>query len=217
MSASPDRFIALAGRLGAAADPGAVAADLLSRWAEPARVYHSRRHLDDCLAQLDAAPVHDLDRDLVETALWFHDAVYDPHQSDNERQSADLARDQLTDIGVPSSRAERVAALVLLTGHGERPMDPEGRLVCDIDLSILGRPAGEFERYDREISAEYCWVPEVHYRRERATVLNGFLQRDPLYLIPWFRERYQDRARNNLRAAIARLQRGDGGHNDGAI
>jgi predicted metal-dependent HD superfamily phosphohydrolase len=208
VSPSPERFIALARRLGASADPAPVAADLLRRWAEPARTYHSLRHLDDCLAQLDAAPAQSADRDLVESALWFHDAVYDPHAGDNEDRSAELAREQLTKLGVTGTSADAVAALVLATRHRARPEDAEGRLVCDIDLSILGRPADEFDRYDREIHAEYQWVPEVHYRRERAAVLRGFLEREPLYLTPYFRQRYEQPARANLRRAIAGLDRG---------
>ena len=203
MSPRPERFIALARRLGASTDPAPVAADLLSRWGEPARTYHSLRHLDDCLLQLDAAPAQNSDRDLVESALWFHDAVYDPRAGDNEGRSAELAREQLTRLGVAGGRADAVAALVLLTRHHAPPEDAEGRLVCDIDLSILGRPAYEFDRYDREIRAEYHWVPEVHYRRERAAVLREFLGREPLYLTPHFRERYQQPARTNLRRALA--------------
>ena len=208
MSPSPERFIALARRLGASLDPAPVAADLLRRWAEPARTYHSLRHLDDCLAQLDAVPAQSADRDLVESALWFHDAVYDPRAGDNEGRSAELAREQLTRLGVAGGRADAVAALVLLTRHRAPPEDAEGRLVCDIDLSILGRPAYEFDRYDREIRAEYHWVPEVHYRRERAAVLREFLGREPLYLTPHFRERYQQPARTNLRRALAGLAEG---------
>ena len=209
MRPSPARFIGLAGRLGATADPAPAAADLLTRWAEPVRTYHSLPHLDDCLQQLDAAPVAGADRDLAETALWYHDAVYDPRRSDNERRSAELAREQLTALGVAGSRVAGVAALVLLTRHHELPEDADGRLVCDIDLSILGRPADEFERYHREIRAEYQWVPEMQYRRERAAVLRDFLLRDPLYLTPHFRERYEQSARINLRGAIARLENRD--------
>ncbi len=208
MSPSPERFIALARRLGATTDPAPVAADLLRRWGEPGRTYHSLQHLDDCLVQLDAAPAQEADRDLVESALWFHDAVYDPRAGDNEDRSADLAREQLRKMDVTAARADAVAALVLLTRHRARPEDAEGRLVCDIDLSILGRPADEFDRYDGEIRTEYQWVPETHYRRERLVVLRGFLEREGLYLTPHFRERYEQPARANLRRAIARLEEG---------
>jgi predicted metal-dependent HD superfamily phosphohydrolase len=207
--ASPARFVALARRLGATADSSLVASELLTRWAEPVRTYHSLRHLDDCLQQLDAAPTDGADSDLAEAALWYHDAVYDPRRGDNEVRSADLAREQLTTLGVVPDRVARVASLVLLTRHHERPEDAAGRLVCDIDLSILGRPAEEFERYDREIRAEYRWVPEAHYRHERAAVLRGFLGRNPLYLTPYFRDRYEQPARTNLLGAIARLENRD--------
>lgn len=206
MSPSPDRFTVLARRLGADTDPAPLGEDLLRRWAEPARTYHSLRHLDDCLAQLDASPSDAGDRDLVEAALWFHDAVYDPRQGDNESRSAELAREGLRNLGLAAARCDAVARLVLLTRHGEPPADPEGRLVCDIDLSILGRAPAEFDRYDREIRREYGWVPEAHYRRERAAVLRGFLAREPLYLTPHFRARYERPARMNLARAISRLE-----------
>jgi predicted metal-dependent HD superfamily phosphohydrolase len=206
VSPSPDRFTVLARRLGAGTDPAPLAVDLLHRWAEPARTYHSLRHLDDCLAQLDAAPADPTNRDLVEAALWFHDAVYDPRQGDNEGRSAEMAREGLTNLGVAAASCEAIARLVLLTRYGEQPTDREGRLVCDIDLSILGRAAAEFDRYDREIRAEYGWVPETNYRRERAAVLRGFLAREPLYLTPHFRARYEQPARMNLSRAISRLE-----------
>ena len=66
----------LARRLGADTDPAPLAEDLLRRWAEPARTYHSLRHLDDCLAQLDASPSDNADRDLVEAAI-LHERIAD--------------------------------------------------------------------------------------------------------------------------------------------
>ncbi|HEU4954932.1 MAG TPA: hypothetical protein VFT28_10180, partial [Gemmatimonadales bacterium] len=135
--------------------------------------------------------------------------VYDPQAGDNEDRSAELARERLTKLGVTGTSADAVASLVLFTRHRAQPEDAEGRLVCDIDLSILGRPADEFDRYDREIRAEYQWVPEAHYRRERAAVLRGFLERETLYLTPYFRQRYEQPARANLRRAIAGLDVGN--------
>lgn len=205
MSAIAERFAALCRRLGARGDAGPVAADLLRRWDEPGRAYHGLGHLRHCLARLDDAPADGTDRDLVEAALWFHDAVYDPRSADNEARSGELARRALTVLEVADETAGRIADLVLLTRHGEPPAGAEGRLLCDIDLSILGESADEFDHYDQAIRREYARVPDPIYRRERAAVLRGLLEREPLYTTPHFRERYEHSARANLRRALARL------------
>ena len=101
MSVPADRFSELVRRLGATRDPRAVADALLSAYGEPGRVYHGVAHLRDCLARLDEAAEPGDERDRVEAALWFHDAVYDPRAHDNEERSAEWARRALVDLGVP--------------------------------------------------------------------------------------------------------------------
>jgi predicted metal-dependent HD superfamily phosphohydrolase len=205
VSATAARFAALCRRLGASGDAAGIAGDLLRRWTEPGRAYHGLEHLEDCLARLDEAPPDGADRDLVEAALWFHDAVYDPRAADNETRSAELARRALEELGVRSEIVSRVGDLVLLTLHREPPTDPEGRLLCDIDLAVLGGSAEDFDRYDQAIRLEYAWVPDSVYRRERAAILRGLLARVPLYATAYYRERYELPARANLERALARL------------
>jgi predicted metal-dependent HD superfamily phosphohydrolase len=200
---SPDRFAALCRRLGAAADASSLAADLLARYREPRRAYHGLDHLRDCLEQLDTAPPEGSDRDRVEAALWFHDAIYDPLAGDNEARSAELARRSLEGLGVAAAAARQVAELVLETRHLEPPADPDARLLCDVDLSVLGREPAVFERYERGIRTEYALVPEALYRRERAAVLRRLLQRRPLFATRHFRRRYEQAARANLARALA--------------
>jgi predicted metal-dependent HD superfamily phosphohydrolase len=193
--------VALAG-----AGVAAAAQALLSAWAGPARSYHGLGHLRDCLARLDEFPEAAGYRDLVEAALWFHDAVYDPRAGDNEQRSAEQAREVLASLGVPGATADEVARLVLLTRHRAAPADAAGRLLCDIDLSILGQAATDFDAYDRSIRSEYSWVPDAVYRSERRRVLTGFLERNPLYQTGHFRHQFEAAARENLRRAVARLQ-----------
>jgi predicted metal-dependent HD superfamily phosphohydrolase len=199
------RCVSLLGRLGAVNDPAPLADALLSAWSAPARVYHDRRHLEDCLARLDEVAEPVPERDVIEAALWFHDAIYDPHAADNEERSARWAADALSALGVAPRRSAEVARLVLLTRHLAPPEDEAGRLACDIDLSILGRPGPEYDAYERAIRAEYAWVPAPEYREGRRRILSDLLRRAPLYRTDAFRRRYEDAARNNLRRALAGL------------
>jgi predicted metal-dependent HD superfamily phosphohydrolase len=205
MNPLASRFSALVRRLGGREDGSAAAEALLAAWNDAARCYHGAAHLVDCLAQLDGVPDPVPERDLVEAALWYHDAVYDSRAPDNEARSAAWAGEALRAIGVPPAATAEVARLVTLTTHAVAPADQAGRLVCDVDLSILGRPPDEYDDYARRIRAEYAWVPEPAYRAGRREVLGRLLGRDPLYGTDCFRARYEAPARRNLERELRRL------------
>jgi predicted metal-dependent HD superfamily phosphohydrolase len=203
-----ERFGRLWRRMGAVDDGGPIADELLRAYGEPLRRYHGRKHLLDCLNQLDAAPAGEAERDFAETALWFHDAVYVPGAVDNEARSADWAAEAMRGAGIPEDRSREVVRLIHLTDHAVPPTDPVGALVCDVDLSILGRGQAEFGEYERRIREEYRDVPERLYCRGRAAVLSRLLARDPLYQLPHFRSRYESAARRNLTESLDRLMQG---------
>ena len=77
-----------------AADPASAAAvtatgaELLDRWQEPHRHYHTIDHLAAVLSIVDAQADEADDPQAVRLAAWFHDAVYDPRRTDNEELSA---------------------------------------------------------------------------------------------------------------------------------
>jgi predicted metal-dependent HD superfamily phosphohydrolase len=200
-----ERFADLWRRMGAADDGGRVFDEVLQAYQEPHRHYHGVDHLRDCLEKLDAAPVTGVARDLAETALWFHDAVYVPRATDNEARSAEWAARALAEAGAPEARAREVARLVHLTDHVRPAEDTVGALVCDVDLSILGRPPAEFAEYERRIRAEYGEIPERLYQAGRASVLAGLLAREAIYRSHFFRVRYEAAARRNLKRSMARL------------
>lgn len=209
MTGLRQRFVGLARRLGTTGDPEELAHALLGAWAAPARHYHTTAHLVDCLTRLDESAPASAERDQVEAAIWFHDAVYEPLADDNEERSAAWARRSLAELGVRTGTIEEVARLILLTRHATPPDDPAGRLLCDIDLSILGRSPAVFDVYDRQIRAEYASVPDAAYREARRRVLAALLARRPLYATERFRKRYEAAARANLRRALDRLGNSD--------
>jgi len=166
-----------------------LAADaLLERWTEPQRCYHDKRHLERVLGTLrqltaeqggetSPGPV-----DLAALAAWYHDAVYQPTRSDNEEQSAALARRQLAQLDVSAAIVGEVSRLVLLTkSHEPAQHDRAGALLCDADLAILATPADVYDAYSAAIRAEYSHVPERDYRAGRTAVLTTLAARPHLF------------------------------------
>jgi predicted metal-dependent HD superfamily phosphohydrolase len=178
---------------------------LLRCYAEPHRAYHNLTHLQECLAWFDRAEALAHHPGEVQIALWFHDAIYDPRSDRNEEASADRAAAAVRAAGGEAACVDRIRELVLATRHLTPPPPDDPSLVADIDLAILGAEPERFWSYEAGIRQEYDWVPEAAFRDGRRKILERFLGRPRLYATDWFRDRLEDRARDNLRAAIARL------------
>lgn len=185
---------------------GGVAFDeVVARYAEPQRHYHTLEHIQSCLALLERFRLLAQRPAEVELALWFHDVVYDPRRTDNEERSADLARETLLSAGAPGEPVERIAGFILAT-KGHEGVEGDGALVLDIDLSILGASEEEFERFDRGIREEFNHVPSPLYRVGRRRVLEGFLKRERIYRLEPFFDALEEQARRNLERKIAELR-----------
>ena len=142
-------------RLGTERADRSVFEQLLARYAEPWRAYHTLQHVHACLHHMDGA--HHLSQRPaeIELALWFHDAIYDTHRSDNEELSARWAHNHTLEQGLSADTAVRVRDLILVTKHDVLPGDTEAALMVDIDLAILGQPAPQFDLYETQIRQEY--------------------------------------------------------------
>lgn len=203
----PDRWAALWKRIGASGDPSPWYERLVAAYSEPHRHYHNQQHIAECLTMLDGAPPPADGREAVEMALWFHDAVYDPHAADNEERSAALATRCLEEACVPAGFAETVYRLVMATKTHEVGCDATAALVVDVDLSILGQPVERFLEYEAQIRQEYAWVPSILFRSKRARILSRFLARERIFVTDWFHQKFEAQARRNLELSIDRLKR----------
>jgi predicted metal-dependent HD superfamily phosphohydrolase len=201
------KWTALCRRLGVTSNTDDSYERLIQYYTEPDRYYHDLDHIRHCLEELDALRTHCEQPDLVEAAIWFHDAIYDTRAHDNEKRSADLARGQLTHLGLAHDAADTVAALILATTHQTPPETTDQTVLVDIDLSILGQPTEVFETYERGIRAEYDWVDDVSFAFGRCEILRAFLERDHVFGTPLFQERYERTARENIQHAIERWSR----------
>ncbi|HMR50830.1 MAG TPA: hypothetical protein PKE40_16460 [Arachnia sp.] len=174
--------------------PDDVASNLLARWAEPHRHYHSTRHLVDgleALARLDGGR-------LEQIAFWFHDAVHTNTTPADEEASAAIAR-ELLGGWLTAGEVDEVVRLVLLTAHHRpEPGDEAGARLSDADLSPLGADWETYRTNAQGIRSELPHLTDEQWRAGRSAFLRGFLQRDRFYVTSLAADLWERQARDNL-------------------
>ncbi|MEU3345584.1 hypothetical protein ABZ723_11405 [Streptomyces sp. NPDC006700] len=196
---------------GGGPDPVPYADNLLARWREPQRHYHTVTHLAAVLDRVDVLERYADDPDAVRLAAWFHDAVYLPERSANEERSARLAERALPEAGVGDATTAEVARLVRLTvTHDPADDDRDGQVLCDADLAILAASPSAYAAYAAGVREEYHFVPNDAFREGRATVLRQLLALPRLFRTPYGAEHWEATARYNVTSELDMLSSGDG-------
>lgn len=186
------------GGRGAPTTVRAVHAELLARWSEPQRHYHTVDHV--------AAMLSLVEDPVVVLAVWGHDAVYDPHATGdtNEERSAQLITGLLLRCAVPAPIVAEIARLVRLTAaHAVAPDDARGTQLADADLAILATTPAAYDSYVSAVRAEYAHVPDDAWRIGRSAVLQRLLDLPTLF---HHRPDWEPIARANLTRERATLR-----------
>jgi|HubBroStandDraft_6_1064221.scaffolds.fasta_scaffold47078_2 predicted metal-dependent HD superfamily phosphohydrolase len=201
-----ERFQALWKRCEAPFDPRPVFENLWCRYREPHRIYHRCTHLVHCFQQLDLAYRLIQDPDAVEMALWFHDAIYIPGSSENEKESAELFVRAAGDHFRPSF-IRKVYELILVTAHKELAQEYNEQFVADIDLSSFGVDWEEFLRDTKALRKEQADSSDAVFYPAHAKFLISLLGRPRIFGTEFFYGRYEQRARENITRLLADLVR----------
>lgn len=211
-------FIRSVQAVGGTADPDEIrrtGEELLARWNAPERHFHNLRHLVDVIARVDELTEETYDPDLVRLAAWYHGAIFDSAEhaaysnrgGEDEVASAHLAYDELTALGVPAEKAQRVHDLVVrLARHNPDPADPDSAVLCDADLAMLATEPQKYRTYLEDLRAEYAHVPVDKFLEAREHILRKLLGRKQLFVSP-LSERWEEPARQNLTAELARVEK----------
>lgn len=173
---------------------------------EDGRYYHTLSHIEAVLqAVSDLKPIaHHYE--VIQLSAWFHDIVYDSKASDNEVQSARLARRLMEQMGLPQRTIAQVGRMILATADHRNPdNDPDIDIMLDADLAVLGSDEVSYALYALNVNLEYSWVENDLYRQARIGVLRGFLERPSIYRTQPMIKRYEAQARENLEREIVRL------------
>ncbi|GAA5155396.1 hypothetical protein GCM10023340_40550 [Nocardioides marinquilinus] len=179
---------------------------LLAAYADPQRGYHDTVHLGEVLGRLDELAAHGVvfDELPVRLAGWFHDAVYDGER-DAEERSAAWAEEALPGL-VDDATVAEVARLVRLTEtHRPDDDDADGCALSDADLGILAAGPERYAGYVAAVRVEYAHLDDATFAAGRRTVLDDLLAKPHLFHTTHGRERWEDAARANATAELARL------------
>ena len=197
----------------------ALGEDLLERYEQPHRKYHTSVHLSEMLTALKTLyeQHHTATPRAVLLAAWFHDAVYEANPGEDEAASADLARTTLTPLASTGSLTNRevtaIAHLIELTASHQLADGIEeytsGALTradaaffLDADLAILAADSPRYTRYVAGVRAEYAHYTPDAFTRGRAAILQGFLNRTAIYASDTAHLLWDAPARLNLRTEL---------------
>ena len=179
---------------------------LIQAWGEPQRRYHAHGHLIWLLDEADRRAALIRDRTFVGYAIWFHDAVYQPGQGDNETLSATWAR---TALAAEPALAARVAHVIEMTkNHAEGEAHGDAALFLDMDFAILGAAADVYKRYAADIRAEYPHVPDAAFAAGRGAFLAKQLESPRTFRTNLYEQELGGTALINMRWEFEELRAG---------
>ena len=197
----------------------ALGENLLARYEQPHRKYHTSVHLSEMLTALKTLYKrhHTAIPRAVLLAAWFHDAVYEANPGEDEAASADLARTALTPLASTGSLTNRevtaIAHLIELTASHQLADGIEeytsggltradAAFFLDADLAILAADSPRYTRYVAGVRAEYAHYAPDAFTRGRAAILQGFLNRTTIYASDTAHLLWDAPARLNLRTEL---------------
>ncbi len=184
--------------------------DLIKRYNEGGRYYHTLDHILTLLLLIDEHKELLKNANLLKIAAFFHDAIYDPNKTDNEKRSAQLAREKLTMMEFEENKIKMVESLIISTQNHvlDQEVDSfEGNFFLDCDLAIFSANQEKYKEYNQQIRKEYSMYPDFLYNKGRVKVLKHFLQLDRIYKTDLFYIKREQLARQNINRELQLLMR----------
>lgn len=150
--------------------------DVVKRYDETHRFYHTFEHLQDVVSYLEKS--NSLNDELFLAAV-YHDAVYDPKSNTNEEDSANLFKVDAAMASIASDKVASVIQLILDTKHHTASSELSKQFI-DADLNIFNESNERLLQYEKQIFKEYQFVDYKTYKENRIKVLEKYNQNGKL-------------------------------------
>lgn len=145
--------------------------DIVNRYSEPQRFYHTLDHIIDVLNELRNSDL--IKHDELFLAAIFHDIVYNPQSNTNEEDSATFFLNEAKSSQLTTEQKEHIKQLILDTKN-HKPTVKFSEEFIKADLAILNSSFDKLIKYEKQIFKEFQFVDYKDYKIKRIEVLKHF-------------------------------------------
>lgn len=169
---------------------------------EPHRAYHGLQHLSHIFQDLDNVHCSEA----MAFSVWYHDIIYKPGSSKNEKRSAAMAKKSLTCISASTALIEQCVNMIEATYTHKNPTNNiDTQLFLDADMAILGTDPISYQAYLKKIAFEFKRIPPLLLKSGRKRFIKKTLAEPAIYKSNYFFEKYEQQARINLNLELTDL------------
>ncbi len=145
------------------------------------------------------------EQSLLLIAAWFHDTGYIDNPSEHEVASAERAARFMTEKGFTAEQIEKVKQIILATRIPQNPQSLTEQILCDADLSHLGRDifwdlSGKFRL--EQAARQQILLSEQEWIQQEIDFLNNHQ-----FHTPAAQKLYQSKKEKHVKQLQKRLER----------
>lgn len=179
--------------------------EICKNYTHPSRYYHNLEHIESMVNELNYVKNQIEDFDSLLFSVYYHDIVYDATSTQNEEESARIAKERMAELGCSEEKIRRVGAQILATKSHKTGQNHDTDYILDADLAVLGRDWKDYREYAQKIRKEYHVYPDILYNPGRKKVLIHFLNLPRIFKTDHFYNIYEQNARENMQRELEDL------------
>lgn len=174
---------------------------IIDAYNNPTKGYHDNKHIASMLKNLDEFilnnPVSIQNQNEFKFAILMHDYV---NGTPNEVFESISAAEKFIKYLAPNHNTNYIKKLILATDYSHKVTSPsiDEMLIQDLDLAILGSSPSDYKEYAKLIREQYFHISDDIFNKERTKVLQGFLYKESIYNLDYFKSKFEAPARINI-------------------
>ena len=174
------------------------------------RSYHNSKHCENMLINKDRYLDIDIfklhNEPLFNLAIFTHDRY--PSIKDSIKYAVNILKESTSKKIKSNSNQDILKRLIKATDHKyDLPnLTREEKLISDLDLCVLASNKPDYKAYQNAIKKEYKDMKPVNFYTARLKLLENFLKKSSIFKLSFFKENYENIARNNILNEIQEIK-----------